>query len=562
MKASLKMSLNNKYFVKLIDSRTGSVKQDGVFHNIATKHFFSSLFGTQSGNASHQFARIMSSLSVGSGTTEPAFTDTALANQLWTVEATSRVFKWLDPYTAQGTAVFVFPATTAYVGTITEVGLRNYQYSYDSGIVNNSTINNKAARICTRALLTDSEGQVISFNKTDIDILEVTVVVEVTLSSSDNSFKPVKESFWLRDALMGVSIGHDEYAQDFDTYYGTMNLFRYLGDMDNIRITSRSGVGAFEQAVAAEPTAYYDDTTAWLKYPTARLSNTVQTDLRFYKAIGIPSIGGWTLPNSNVLTPYTIFDIHVGVGDGATKVFENPMNYFKEGTEVLYKNGTALTRGTDYTINNFGNKDCLPEIVEMMGLPKVTTETVFDSTVNSLRPLFRPTIFSGSKSFWDSRIDMSKNAVCFSNAAPLLLEYDNAVTMNCLKSSAGFCSIADNKATNLPVDTEFYLDYSTDGVTYHQISSAKLTVAAGAFEMNFEDTTAKYWRLRTSYNGIVAQVSSSKDAYTVLTRKAADIVFTEAPADGDLITMSVDMDIIMKNSNFIVDLGCQLNFSL
>ena len=83
--------------------------------------------------------------------------------------------------------------------------------------------------------------------------------------------------------------------------------------------------------------------------------------------------------------------------------------------------------------------------------------------------------------------------------------------------------------------------------------------------IDFEDKTAKYWRLRTSYNQVdwaVAITNNATDAHIVLNRKQPNIVFTVAPAKDDIITMDVDMDIIMKNSNFVIDLYFRLDFSI
>lgn len=561
MNAALKMSFNNKYAVQLIDSCTGKVKKEGVFHNIPTDGFMSSLLGIGKGYispATHQYALAVSSLAVGSGTTEPAYNNSGLANRLWTVSATSRNFKWLDEYTGQVTAIFTFPATTDYIGTITEVGLYNWQYVYSSSVFT-STVDNPAAMLCTRALLTDSEGQLISFEKTALDILQVTVIVEMSLRSTSETFGIFKYPYIIKETLNGNSYATHNGGGNFANYYGNMNLLRFNHDVERLIINS-SGT-TLEQAVSATPNAYYDDTSAYIEYPVARLLSTVQTSIRYYKAVAIPGIGFWRLPNENILPTFTITDIEIGTGDGVTTQFTNPLNYFKKDTEVIYKNGVALTRGVDYTINNAGNKDCLPEVTELAGIPKVTSAAKTTTTLTQ-KPLFIPTVVSGSPSYLAERFDMSVTALCFSNANPLFIEYPEAVTMNCMKCTGNLRNMnGTNGYNNIPSGTKFFIDYSDDGITYQELGSATLIEANGPFTIDFADTTAKYWRLRTSYSDIVS-IYGGTEYYMTLNRKDPYIVFTEAPADGDVLTMDVGMDIIMKNDKFIVDLGCRLDLSL
>lgn len=561
MNAALKMSFNNSYDVQLIDSRTGKVKQEGVFHNIPTIGIMTSLLGISRGvvaNATHRLARIVSSLAVGSGTTEPAYTDTALASKLWTVEASSRTFKWLDEYTGQVTAVFTFPATASYVGTVTEVGIYNHEYDYRSSVFQ-TTLDNKAAIMCTRALLTDSEGQLISFEKTDLDILQVTVIVEMSLRSTNAAFGIFKYPYIVMEALSGSSYSYDGGA-NFANYNGLMNFLRFDHDVDRL-IINTSGK-TLEQTVEATPRAYFDDTSAYIEYPVARLLSSVQTSVRYYKALAIPGIGFWRLPNEETLPTYTISDISIGVGDGATTQFTNPLNYFKKDTEVIYKNGVALTRGVDYTINNASNKDCLPEITEFVGIPKVTSAAKTTTTLTQ-KPLFIPTTVSGTPTQLATQFDMSVNALCFSSSNPVFIEYDEPVTMNCVKCTGSLRSMSGtNGYNNVPSGTQFFIDYSDDGVTYQQLGVAALTADNGGFVIDFADTTAKYWRMRTSFSSIVSIYASSPDAYITLNHKDPYITFTEAPADGDVLTMDVGMDVIMKNDKFVVDLGCRLDLKL
>ena len=121
--------------------------------------------------------------------------------------------------------------------------------------------------------------------------------------------------------------------------------------------------------------------------------------------------------------------------------------------------------------------------------------------------------------------------------------------------------------TTLPVGTIFYIDASENGTEYTELGSAATTAsgynAETAFDIDFDDTTAKYWRVRTNYTAHPIGMAPPYGVYYMtLNRKDPYIKFTTPPAEGDIITMDVDMDVIMKNSNFVVDVECKIQFNL
>ena len=413
MDAKIKMNFNNNYHIELIDSTTSKVKQSGDFHNIVTQGTLYLLAGTQIPSMFDKEVRdyaytyrMLNAIKVGSGTTEPSYTDTALANTLWSAVADSRSFSWVDDYTGKGTAVFTFPATSSYVGTVTEVGL------FDRYYYNGSNYNDYAS-MCTRALLTDSEGQPISFVKTDIDILRITVTVELSLTSLSGAFKLFKKNFLIRNALMGYAT-----SSSYSDVYGHMNLCRFYYDLEHfVPPNDTSNVTRVIDQVL-ESTCYIyassDREYVYQRYPSTRLLATTITSERYYKGIAIPGIGYWKLPNEEVFPAYTISGITVGTGDGSTTNFTNPLNYFKKDSEKIYLNGTLLTRGVDYTINNVGNKDCLPEISDSIHPANVTSGEIISTPYSYSELLFVKA----------SQYSEVVGAKYFSNANPLYIEYD------------------------------------------------------------------------------------------------------------------------------------------
>lgn len=560
MQAEVKLGFKTNYHIELIDSTTGKVKQEGDFHNIPTRIFNQFLCGTNSANEQSIPAsssgtsaafEILSSLAVGSGTTEPAITQTELISDLWSVSADSgsKVIEWVDDYTVKGTATYTFPATSSYVGNVTEVGL---------GTVSVYTSEN----IWTRALLTDSEGQSISFNKTDIDILIVTVTAEVSLTSNSPGFYIFRKPYFLKRIIGDGVTAPNKWGSAFHIYMtGSPCLARYIADIELLPIYNSS---ALDQSLGygAWGIARVENNTCYMRLDTTRMLSTTITSETYYRYFVIPRIGYWDLKNASVFPPYTITGLSIGTGDGATTQFTNPLNYFKAESEKIYKNGVQLTRDVDYTIDNIGNKDCLPELTYMHKFVKATSGLDLQ-IVNSCQPLIFPASIRGQYP-----VDASRYCIMFNYANPIYIELEEETVFNCFKANLLRVLRRDSSGSgsnsNVPAGTVFYVDYSLNGEDYIELTSVATADTTGTFTHDFEGVAAKYWRVRTSYNGgtnyYICGPDNAEDPLT-LNRKSPYIVFTEAPADGDILTMDVDMDLIMKNANFVVDVSCQFNFS-
>lgn len=563
MQSNIGIKFNNKYHIELIDSITGKVKQSGDFHNIHLKNFWNFILGNSSDNSSFtppstSVYNLGYVVSLGSGTTEPKFENTALASRLWASSSSSTstevypanvTYEWLDDFTLCKKETFTFPATSAYVGNVTEIGLGCMAYnSYASR-------HQASNAVYTRALLTDSEGQVISFNKTDLDILVVSISIELSLISNSETFKIVRQCKFLEYIL-----GKQSSVSAIVLNLGYPTLIRYTSDRNVVSTLPGTSVWSSASGVTAH--ASLSGHNGSYTYATYRLPATEVTAQTFFNAIAIPSLGYWELPNESIFPAYTIKDISIGTGDGTTTDFINPLNYFKKHTEKIYKNGTLLSRDIDYTINHMGNKDCKPEVAQLYPIKKVSAAIDIASYMGqydiSAYSLIWPSAVAGTL----KTSDMENSAKCFSNNAPLYIEYEEEVTMNCLKCSGGLRGLSSSGGySDITTGTLFYLDYSTDGETYVEIDSVATTTTPASFVIDFPDTTAKYWRIRTNYSRSVVGINVASN-YLTLQRKDPYITFTQAPAEGDVLTMDVDMDLIMKNSNFVVDVNCTINFTI
>lgn len=574
MNNKFRVSLNTEYHLELIDSCTGKVKQDGTFHNLITNSAGHALAGinTSSMNyASKGNWRLPTQIRVGKGTAEPKVTDTSLGSALWSADASLSKFEWIGDNAARVIATATFPATSSYVGNVTEVALYSCSAIYDYGYKYT-----QGPTMSTHALLTDSEGQPISFNKTDLDILKVTVVVELYLENVNADFTMFKHTHYVHNRLSpNANVGTGGIVDD----YGYLHLFRFghtiagrnvisssnsmtqLGNELEIRTGFSSSASTFD---VANRTAY--QTTAVTRVGTDNI-----TSERYFDSIVFPLLGFWQLPNENVFPAYSIKGISIGIGDGVKTQFLNPLSYFKADTDKVYKNGVLLTRGVDYSISSHSNVNGLPELCYRMQPNKVHSARNHASGISDVIPFFKIGQFNLIKTN-SNNINRNTEACHFSSAYPLYFEYDEPTTLNSFKCTGGLFRLYQSGNTtnigSLNTGTKFYLDCSEDGATYTNVCEIITTGTAGRVSIDFADTTAKYWRLRvddasvsSSYSVMYYSNNGNEDGYVFLYKKEPYITFTEAPAEGDILTMEVDMDLIMKNSNFVLDISSRIDFS-
>lgn len=552
MHTQLNCKFNNTYHVKLINAKTKEIRKEGEFKNIYTQNIANNLVG------SFHYGMLFG-LRCGAGTTTPSFNDTNLSSQLWQIfnsnvsadntNASKVTYEWLDDYTCRATRTFIFPATSSYTGTVTEVGLMSGYYRKSDSITDTGAL-------VTRALLTDSEGQPISFNKTDLDILEIGVTVEGTLSSADGDFHVYKHPELLSTFIIGVTKANANITYKYSGLY----LTRYHKDC-----ISTLGASVGDLSTGCTRTGDTSNKNApYVNYDSVRIPSTTITSQRYYFNANISGLGYWPLPNESIFPAYNITAIPIGTGNGATTQFNNPLNYFKADTDKVYKNGVLLTRGVDYTINNMSNVDYLPEIAQFIIPSKVTCDLELISTAREFHPLFEVT----HRYYNPNELKESNMVGAFNSSNPIYVEFENEVTLNYLRAEQlRYSANTDSGYTYaVPSGVTFYIETSTDGVEYNTITSHTTVDSTGSFIVDFADTTSKYWRVRTD--------SSAGRIFALYTRTAGSsrfiqfgkrdpyIEFTTPPAEGDILTMDADMDVIMKNDKFVIDITARFTFNL
>lgn len=557
MNANINIKANNTYDVALIDSRTGEVRQSGSFHNIVLNSIkrmlvFSS--GTKTAFEDGWLTHIFEAIRCGSGTTPPTAADTALANPLWstfTPDSNTDPIVWPAKGVARRTRTYTVPAGLDYVGTVTEIGLHarvcgpNSYWKPDIGA------------LCTRALLTDSEGQIISFNKTDLDILKITVTVELSLVSSSEDFVVFSNPLVLSNILAFAPSGN---VNPPFWPHGGFEVRRFAHDCKNdiiIGTEQSTDISAYGKPVAIDqalPLSYLctnDGERLGIDWPKVRLTSDTVTEERYYNNLVLTGLGGWPLPNENIFPAYSIKNIPIGTGDGVTKAFTSPLSYFKKDTDKVYKNGVLLTRNVDYTLNYTNNAKKLDEISDLLGTLPEKAYVASDTPRKITGAL--PILIGALQPYRSAREGF---VYFFNSSAPVTFTYDNPVTLNYFHGG-NICYMNSGGGTSVAAYT-FTLESSDDGVTYTEVATA----TGPDFEASFVDTTAKYWQIKTNCPVSNTIYLNNPGGYLTVGYSDPYVTFAEVPAEGDILTMDVEMDVIMKNSNFVVDAEASIDFTI
>lgn len=590
------ISLHNHFDLEVIDSRTGQKKSSAHAENIVTNSWYHEVFYGLSGRGIG-YSGI--GIALGSGTGTPAVTDKALFNFVfgggsagYSIEPSSNtVEQLLDDNNKligyKATRVWVFPANSSYVGTLTEIGLTR--------ISPNSTLR-------SHAMLKDAEGNEIAIKKTDLDILTVTVTFYLTVSmqwTNPIEYSP-KFIYWLAymfgiitagDSKIGISSA--SYVKDKINYISFVGCL--AGSMQVDDSTSFKG----PQAVLAGSLTP-DCNSSALSYAESDSSciNGVSVSCDSVR-LGTEASNGWVInglsymigfkgdeyayhpslflpfPNEDVFPAMPLSDLQVGVGDGSTTEFAPAVPLFVDGSDKVYINGAEQVRGVDYTIENNGTGrfDCSPGtlITNLKNDPASIVITdpnnrYYSSGSYSIVPFCQQS---------SSNYDYCKLAM-WSIASPLEFELRDDTTIGHKVNSIKIPSFTfDRYHFSASDDVYFILEYSADKKTWQE--ALRIAIYDYAYNKKnltytFDTIEAKYWRIRSELvsgneptaaqltSGIAMSRYLSGGNYnnpSYMQYKGHGIVFTNPPAEGDVITMDATIDRPYKTANNVLDVAFQ-----
>ena len=493
------------------------------------------------------------SLHVGNGSGTPSASDTALFNQQWTISTRDSLeLVNIDDANNQITARYVFtiPATTSYVGTITECGLYGHFSNYT---------------LYTHALVRDAEGNPISINKTDLDKVIITIDLTLTLGVTDPSIK-----------IVPISKTPFRYALKFNDGSSALSNFHYFNCMCDVNSDTyrkqndiihliQNPIGILQRGVELSGDSYgLSGTYAAMGMPRVNFKTILPADnvrqctgrvaqnayaaekVGYVKAILLFGTFVIPLPNATYFPAYPLNGISVGVASANTTEMLCPLDHFVKDSEVIYKNGVALTRGVDYTVDSDNNHRGLVELTAGNDAIITGGVTTKESTLNSRLEIFRARAGTVSSS-----VDVAPTFIyAVSTDSPLFFDMQKEVTLNFLRVPAG-------------QNFKYTLYYSENGTVYEQHATVTFTTAMTNRNFEFTPVTARYFKLevvKADGSSVTSAASTSSssvvspDSYFALGYKTDGMIkFTSPLAEGDIITMDCMMDLPYKTDNNVID---------
>lgn len=544
------ISMHNTYTIYKV--KNGIKKEVAHFHNLVVDTMYERL-ANANGISLH-------SVWFGTGTAEPQPTDTSLTTPLWrwvtndngnsNIITTHRTTGKDNSYNVKCTAKI--PATTAYVGEVTEVGL----YFYGKGQF-----------MGAKALIKDAEGNPISIVKTDVEELLVDVHVKIQLGAS-GTFQ--WNEYW------PSYLGYSRYLPCFG-YCSTIRMLSTYADIH--------GAGYFGNKVKCGKT--YDANNKAIVFSGCRFAADNVTSQRYVNGIALtvanssgnnPSwvSGWWKFPNADIFPQRTLTGMSVGTGDGSTTEFKPPLNMWVKDTEKIYVDGVLLTRGVDYTCDHRNNLDELLELRPTAFSKLLNTLTLIGSSIGANYAGRHP--LNGGCISYDSSSGSTYAYLLWDKDHPLIWELleDTQVGLDAdYFQMSGIYAVKQDDTSVSPLALKngvFILSYSHDLDTWVEVGRYTHTGSyAAVYKFVFAETIiAKYWKLDIDITNCSSaanmtrfmsfQNPSNISIISYLGRNGSPIVFTNPPVAGAVITMDADIDRPMKNSNFILDCNPTLQF--
>lgn len=536
------VTLHNRYEIELIDAN-GNVKQKATAYNVVLDSWKSAMRVPPLG------------ISFGSGSGEPSSSDTSLFSKLWNIKASVARTK-IDDRTVQFKLVCNVPASTSYVGTITEVGLL---CRADKGSIHSSY---DFTDPISHALLKDAEGNPISIVKSDTDILRATAYAFYTLDLSGIGVVqlPIEKS-----AMYGVGLNSDYGSCGWQLM---TSLYLSVDVKGNVSPISVGGTYSDKYAggvhTAKIATSRMDASVGNTHY-YHRL--TIKDRRSYSNGYDYGDIGHIIFPNADVFPPKLLSNITVGVGDGATTEFKCPLNLFIEGSDVVYINGVALTRGVDYTIDYRSNQDAMREIMP---------STFYAALECASRGKGVQPFTALNKTSTSAPYISAANAwiLDLGTGDPLVGIKVNRFYIRGLAPSNYYGSSDENGAFYYSRGLTYIVSYSTDKVSWvevgrGQVSTSASSVESSAVSISFDAVEARYWKVEID-TSTLTHTNYASSNFTLYYRntygmanlyyEGRGIIFTNPPADGSEITMNAQIDRPFKNENFVIDVSAEMTY--
>lgn len=495
--AHFKASIHNRFDIEVVDAATGKVKETAVAYNTICDKLWTELTSGKSYFNYIQYGR-------GSGT--PAASDTSLFSRISDASAGTATYSF-DYETGVFSARrdIQLTASTAVGETITEVGIASA-----SGNGN----------LCTHAMLQDMNGNQISIQKTDLDVINIyaTVFVHFNQYGYDNGSlrltftkEALQHSLAARFAGSGGTYSLPNYAYASSSYGFSTGVSG--GGYAPYDLTNRSGT--------VSATVTWNNSEKTLTFKANRLEASsfniggirricfAYDEISYYGTTA-PLLfmypGGSWFPYSNIVNEA------VGTGDGTTKDFALDFPFAHD--MKVYIDGVETTDFTlDYAPSQYGtDSNNYGYAVQMEYLDT-------KSTVDNHIPLIAKVTgnynseFSGTRIFYNPCYELGIEKIYIS------------------------------------YDVTCYV--SNDLKTWTQIAKDALSYTVPTEYQHY-----KYWKgVSTSNSGRFAYQMSPPSTYV---GKALHL--NNPPPEGAVITADYHSDCIAKDANHVFDFSAVIHF--
>lgn len=527
--------------------RHGKITQEENFHNLVTAGFVSRLIGNT------DYFRYCQ---LGSGSTAPSSSDTALASMLWSVQYSTYA---IDSTSANGLSrtwkyTYIFPANSSYVGTIREVGLS----AASSGNIN------------THALVVDAEGQPISINKTYLDEVTITAKITITRPSWQSgqawSFMsgPLSRSY-LYGILQNTTGSYNKHvllSAGWCPEYRPVKNCQYTSLPTNFTYSNGTIRCSAEFSGDAETYPYKSMHGETFKDYVNSLLLGRSSNYSYYSNPGASDYSTppyrLLLPNADVFPVTTLEGLELGTGDGTTVDFSPEVPAWLENTEIVYKNGSPLTRGVDYSVDNIGNIEKYWSVMLGNFVAEIDAKTVAGVQAN---------IWGTDECCASYNNDRDMNSPVVYTDSPIILKYG---TDYAFSDKVNYFVLGTWTAgASIPAGAALVFYYSTDdGSTWTEFGRISHTSAGTAFTDTTEHTIA------TPVTGITHVKIALEDTDTTeyVRMSAQDgrfgyvgsyaIRFASAPAAGDILTIDMNIDRPWKSNDNLIQWNPILSFGV
>lgn len=494
-------SIHNRFDVEVVDVKTGNVKQRAFAENVICDQLWTRLCASSTYNTYIHY---------GDGSGTPSASDTSLFNFLGYGQSSvsSRNYDY-DTQVFSVTTIIQLSETTAVGKTLTEVGI-----AYSSA----------SSSLVTHAMLKDMNGNPVSLDKSDTDVVNIyaTVFVHITLPPG------------------GLCLGTVYYSSysTKNVLTGFLNHFVGLGAMPGYPFVS-PGAGYVRFDTKKQPSYSYDVSAKTIKITCPRID---VNSWNYTKGVKSVFLGGG--PSGTYYASEFMFEIQednswypstpvkgeaIGTGDGVKVDFSTKFGFVKNLT--VYVNGSPVEATVDYGYGyNIGHY-LRPVRIPMAGCY---------STDNSNT----------------QRDPMVANSYDSFNFYPLYYqpntEANRPVYENVLYETCGIKTIDSDASAYM------HALVSNDMVNWVDLAP---TPAYGVTDIAVptEYRHYRYWSIYSSDSGTRTRYCriTSGDAIP----PSVNVHLAEAPAEGAVITADYDAICIGKDANHVFDFSVTFQFN-